>query len=124
MAEPCAICGTTEAETYRFCSARKGFVCIRCETSCEHYSRKLLANGTNCRITMPQHRKYTFLTVADDVFKVKKRLEKAATEELKGYFYILEQKLKESSEPTERSSIRTSLAAMEQIFEERRVCLS
>lgn len=124
MAEPCAVCGTTEAETYRFCSPRRDFVCIMCERSCPNYSSKLLPNGTNCRITIPQQRKYSYLTISADVFREKKRLEKTETEHLKSLFAVLEKKLLAANEASDRANIRTSLAAMEQIFEERRICLS
>jgi len=122
MAEPCAVCGTTEAETYRFCSARGDFVCIICERSCPNYSSKLLANGTNCRITIPQRRKWSYLTIPSDVYREKKRLERADTGQLEKLFVALEKRLFAVEDLLDRANIRTSLAAIEQILEERRVC--
>lgn len=44
----CWRCGTSEADTWRFCPIKKEFVCLNCERSCPSYSRAMLPNGTNC----------------------------------------------------------------------------
>lgn len=45
----CWRCGTHEAETWRFCSIKKEFVCLNCERSCPSHSRAMLPDGTHCR---------------------------------------------------------------------------
>lgn len=124
MAEPCAICGTTEADTYRFCSGRKAFVCLRCEQACQHYSRKLLSNGTNCRCTLacPPQSRYRYLTMSDEVEKAKEKYKDKTKEELENGFKLLEERYKKTDEPSVRTTIRTRLAAIEELLKERKRC--
>ena len=123
MAERCAICGTTEADTYRFCSARQEFVCIRCERACDHFSHKLLANGTSCKLTLPPKRSYRFLTLESDVIKAKERYIGKTIAELKKGFELLEERYKKTDDATVRATIRARLAAIEEILEERGECV-
>ena len=119
MTEPCVVCGTTEADTYRFCSARKAFVCIRCEQACLHFSRRPLSNGTNCKLTMPPRNSYRFLTLSKDVEVQKAKYTGKTKTELMEGFEILRAKYKVTDEPAERAVIRARLAAIEELLEEK-----
>lgn len=44
----CWRCGTREAESWRFCSVKREYVCINCERSCPSYSRQMLSSGIHC----------------------------------------------------------------------------
>lgn len=123
MAEKCAICGTTEADTYRFCSARREFVCITCERACEHFSNKLLANGTNCKLTLPPKNSYKFLTLEADVNNARERYIGKTADELRAGFKLLEERYKKSHDATVRATIRARLAAIEEILEELGECV-
>jgi len=121
MAEACFRCGTTEADTYRFCSARKSFVCINCERACEHFSSKLLSNGTNCKLTLPPKHSYRFLTLTKDVEKAKEQYTGKTDEELKTGFKLLEERYRHVDKPEVRATIRARLAAIEERLEDRRM---
>ena len=124
MAEACFRCGTTTADTYRFCSTRKRFVCINCELACEHYSRKLLSNGTNCKLTLPPKRSYRYLTLTEDVEKAKAKYTDKTEEELRSAFKLLEERYRQLDEPPARAAIRARLAAIEELLEDRGQALS
>ena len=120
MAEPCAICGTTEADTYRFCSPRKAFVCLMHEKMCEHYSEKLLSNGTHCKckLASPPRRKYRFLALTEDVDKARAKYMDKTYEELKIGFGLLEERYRQVDNPEVRTTIIARLAAIEELLEE------
>ena len=118
MAEPCAICGATDSDTYRYCSARRAFVCLNCENACEHHSRKLLSNGTNCRLTFPPKQSFKFVTVESDVETFRKKYNGRSREELKRIFLLLRERHKLAATPQARAELRTSLAAVESLLKE------
>ena len=121
MAEACWRCGTTEAETYRFCSSRGRFVCIQCERACENYSRKLLPNGTNCKLTYnyPNGKIFSFLANSDEVKVAKNKYIQLANPVLKEKFNELHKAHNNATDTKVRVGLRVELAAINEILCER-----
>lgn len=119
MAE-CWKCGTTTAEKWRFCSARKEYVCINCERACENYSQKLLPNGCNCHITYSPKNYYKTLCTSEEFHKHYERYKPHATEQLRARFKLLKERYINDEFPKKRGAIRAELAAIKELLDERR----
>ena len=121
MAEACFRCGTTTAETYRYCSSRKAFVCINCERGCEHYTRKLLPNGCNCKLTYNQpFKKYvSFLANPAEIESAKEKYAGYTLSMLKSKYSSLYKVHKNTDDPEARSKLRVELAALSELAEQR-----
>lgn len=122
MAEACWKCGDTEAETYRYCSHKKAFVCLNCERSCSQYSRKMLPNGTNCRLTYtyPSGKLFSFVTSSDDVETARKKYIQFDNATLKLRYNNMLRAHNTSNNAETRAKLRVELAAIYSILEERR----
>lgn len=116
----CCKCGTTTAEKWRFCSARKEYVCIDCERVCENYSRKLLPNGCNCHLTYSPKNYYKVLCGTKEFEHFYKCWKKHSTVQLRERFELLKERYKNDDFPKNRHIIRAELAAIKQILDERR----
>lgn len=116
----CWNCGTVTSDTWRFCSVRKEYVCINCERACEHYSRKLLPNGSNCRMTYSPKNYYKKLCETEEFHTNYERYKSHSTEQLKARFHILKERYKNDEFPKQRGTIRAELAALKELLEERR----
>lgn len=123
MAEACWRCGDITAETYRYCSYKKAFVCLNCEHSCSQYSRKMLPNGTNCRLTYtyPVGKLYTFAANSEDVKAAKEKYIQINSAALKASFENMRRAHDGSDNAVTRAKLRVELAAIHGILEERRV---
>lgn len=121
MANPCWKCGSTDADTYRYCSYKKDFVCIACEQACSQYSRKLLPNGTNCRLSYiyPMGRIYTFLANSEEVNAAKEKYIAIDSSVLKANFENKQLAHENSDNEVTRAKLRVELAAIYSILEER-----
>lgn len=121
MAEACFRCGTTIAETYRFCSSRRAFVCINCERMCEHYSRKLLPNGCNCQLTyMHPFKKYvSFLANPSEIESAKEKYAEYSLSMLEAKYNSLYEIHNKTDNPETRSKLRVELAALSELSEQR-----
>ena len=119
MAEACWRCGTVEAETYRFCSARKRFVCKTCETNCSNYSKQMLPNGTNCKLKYmtPINKTFKFLANRDEISRAKERYKRLSKAVLKVRFEDIYKSYCASKESAQRSLLRVELAAMQELLE-------
>ena len=121
MAEACWRCGTTEAETYRYCTSRKRFVCLQCERICENHSRKLLPNGTNCKLTYnyPIRQLYGYLANSEEVRTAKEKYIKNSNVVLKSKFAELHKAHNSCDDTNTRVKLRVELAAINEILTER-----
>lgn len=119
MAEACWKCGTTEAETYRFCSARKRFVCKTCEMNCPNYSKQMLPNGTNCKLKymLPINNTIKYLANGDEVLQAKERYKSLPKKILKIRFDNIYKIYCSSNEASQRSLLRVELAAIGELLE-------
>ena len=121
MAEACFRCGTTTAETYRYCSSRKAFVCINCERGCEHFSSRLLPNGCNCKLTYTQpFKKYVgFLANPGEIEKAKEKYSDLPRDMLVIKYNALYEAHNKTDNPETRSKLRVELAALSELAEKR-----
>ena len=119
MAEACWKCGTTEAETYRYCSARKMFVCKTCESNCSNYSKQMLPNGTNCKLKYmsPINKLFKYLSNTDEVKKAKIKYEKLPKNVLTNRFNDIYKSFCLSDDAAQRSLLRVELAAIQELLE-------
>ena len=126
MAEACWKCGDTDAETYRYCSYKKAFVCINCEHSCSQYSGKMLPNGTNCRLTYtyPAGKLYTFVANSEDVKVAKEKYITIDSSVLKASFENKRRAHSNCDDAATRAKLRVELAAIHSVLEERARILS
>lgn len=116
----CWKCGTTTAEKWRFCSARKEYVCLNCECACENFSRKLLPNGCNCHLTYSPKNYYRALCETKEFERFYKWWEKHSVEQLKARFKLLKERYVNDEQPKQRGIIRAELAALKELLDERR----
>lgn len=121
MAETCYRCGNTEADTYRYCSHRKAFVCVHCESACPNYSSKLLPNGTNCRLKYmsPMNKMFQYLCNSQEVKEAKVKYRVLPVNLLKERYKEFYQKHNGSGDSGYRSLLRVELAAIQEVLEER-----
>ncbi len=121
MAEACLICGTTTADTYRYCSTRRGFVCINCERGCNHFSRKLLPNGCNCKLTyMYPFRKYvSFLANSEEIEAAKAKYLNMTNQVLESRYKALHDTHNKSDSSENRTKLRVELAAISELLSQR-----
>jgi len=114
-------CGTEESDTWRFCSAKKEFVCMTCEQACDQYSRKLLPNGCNCRLTylQPLDRLFGHLTNSSDVSAAKQKYEVLTIEQLRERYKSLHKSHSNTPDPKVRAKLRVELAAICEVAEEK-----
>ena len=120
----CYVCGTEDADTWRFCSPKKAFVCISCERACSNYSSKLLPNGCNCRITYMQPAGMLFKHFANtaEVASAKGKYESMTLETLRERYKALHNTHIECEEPETRAKLRVELAAICEVAEEKKRC--
>ena len=115
----CFNCGTTEAETYRFCSSRKEFVCLACEKICANYSRSMLPNGCNCRLTYIPKDYYKYLCSTDKYKEYKEKYQNFNNLQLRGRFQSVKESFKASGDAVTRANMRAELAALKDLIDER-----
>ena len=115
----CFSCGTTEAETWRFCSSRKEFVCLACEKICANYSRQVLPNGCNCRLTYIPEDYYKYLCNTDKYKEYYRRYESFNNLQLRGLFKSVKESYAESNDVEARVDMRAKLAALKALIDER-----
>ncbi len=127
MSAVCWNCGTTEAETYRFCSVRKEFVCLNCERSCPSYSRVMLPNGTHCMEAYKREVGFAerqldrrFLSLKADVDKAKEYWEERNPEDAYSLLAKAIAKYDDSVDPKYRSNACAHITALQLIIKERR----
>lgn len=118
----CYVCGTEDAETWRFCSSKGQFVCISCEKVCNNYSAKLLPGGVNCRIqsTGLDSRFWNYLTNRQEVAEAKKKYESWPIEQLRQRYKEIHAAHQQSNDASTRVKLRVELAAMCEVAEERK----
>ena len=115
----CFNCGTTEAETWRFCSSRKEFVCLACEKICANYSRQVLPNGCNCHLTYIPEDYYKYLCSMDKFKEYREKYKEFNILQLRGRFKSLKESFLASSDTAARANMRAELAALKDLIDER-----
>lgn len=113
----CFRCGTETAETWRYCSSRKEFVCITCERACPEYSRKLLPNGTNCRMTYIPEDFYRYLHSTEEYEKFVEKYAGFNLEQLRGRFLSVKESYKGSDNGSAKHLMRAELTALKDLIE-------
>ena len=119
----CYICGTEDAETWRFCSSKGQFVCISCEKVCNNYSAKLLPGGVNCKIrsTGIDSRFWSYLTNRQEVIEAKQKYESLTIEELRERYKSIHATHQQCEDSKTRVKLRIELAAMCEVANERKM---
>ena len=121
----CWICGTTTAETWRFCSVKREFVCINCERSCPDHTAQMLPSGINCvklhaRLDRrAQALNRVFIAGADAVARERARLEKMSDGDLWASFGDMINRYDLETDDRRRADKRAVLAALKVLILER-----
>lgn len=115
----CFQCGTETAETWRFCSKRREFVCINCERACPHYSRNLLPNSCNCRLTYVPENYYKYLCSTEEYKSYREKYMSFNIVQLRGRFGSLKESYRIVEDASTRSTMRAELAALKDLIQER-----
>ena len=94
---------------------------MNCERVCEHHSRKLLPNGTNCRLTYsyPFRQLYSHLTNTEEVKVAKEKYTGNSNASLKLKFEELHKTHNSCDDTATRVKLRVELAAINEILSER-----
>ena len=118
----CWVCGTEDSDTWRFCSARGEFVCMACEQACRDFSRKLLPNGCNCRLTymQPASKIFKHLSNTSEVVAAKEKYQPLTVEELRQRYKALHSAHTNSNDPETCARLRVELAAICEVAEEKK----
>ena len=123
----CERCGgKLEGKNYfTFCSVKKQFVCLRCESLCKNYSEKILPNGTHCRVKYENESyKYLLLTkriivLEDDVNEAMPKYEAEKRTGILFDRFVTAAALYQNIPPDQkvrRARARTELAAMQRVL--------
>ena len=118
----CWICGTEEADTWRYCSAKKQFVCITCERACANFSQKLLPNGCNCRLAslQPSNRLFKYLANPSEVDAAKTKYESYSLDNLRRRYRDLNEAHKNCDDSEIRAKLRVELTAIYEVAQEKK----
>lgn len=117
----CWICGQAGHHTYRYCSIKRAFVCLRCEHDrCKEYSSAMLPNGTHCRALYAREDEKArrvnrvFIAPIERVKVARERYKGFTAERLYEEYCVLLEKYDKSSDNLYRATVRIELAAMQQ----------
>lgn len=120
----CWRCGTREAETWRFCSVKKEYVCFNCERTCPSYSRTILSSGTHCMAIYSKENAAQavlarrFMASPDAIAEARKYWEKRKIETLPDILQKAIDKYDASDDLQYRADVRAHIAAMQELIRE------
>lgn len=116
----CCVCGATDEErdTWRFCSARRQFVCKRCEEACENYSKAMLPNGVHCKL---KYFPVAMYLASPEVIRANRgKYDKLGTFDLVSKIDEMRKRYVKCEDKEIRRSYQIRLAAAQTVLEERK----